>query len=289
MRAYLIRKRDTWTLFFGLSSYYPELTSNVYESSFPLLVQTISSFYYEMQIYKKYVEVTKKIARNILFANKTTVSFCGEKIKNSRPEAIRLRQWFCSVVSAWQIARKRKERERERETESREYRYICTIPGAEFKIKIHVNIIRLAVHFLRLGARTSRGSSYDERAWHENRRFDIFGCWPSSSTTRVIRRERAEARTRRRHRAHLASHISVRGFRSYPLLPPIVNGLPAHTMLPASFTFRWHRGARALWEKRDRPRITYLTWVKKANKSQRLRREKRLLNKFRYYLFGSNS
>lgn len=70
------------------------------------------------------------------------------------------------IVSAWQIARKEKEGDGERR-----YAYMH-IPGAE--LKIHVNIIRLTVHFL--AARTLRGSSYDQRARHENRRFDIVGC-----------------------------------------------------------------------------------------------------------------
>lgn len=50
--------------------------------------------------------------------------------------------------------------------------------------------------------------------------------------------------------AHLASHISVRGFRPYSLLPSIVNDTYARVLpVRTSFTFRWHR-ARAPWEKR---------------------------------------
>jgi len=57
------------------------------------------------------------------------------------------------MVSAWQIARKGKEGDGER-------RYIH-IPGAEFKI--HVNIIRLAVHFLAARKRLAVHRTINER------------------------------------------------------------------------------------------------------------------------------
>lgn len=176
MRAYLIRKREEMRpeIFLLL----PRINV-IYTNLFPLLVQLISSSYYEMQmyIYKKIDkkvcrEIVKKFARNI--RERGNCSFCGEKkTLEARPEAIRLRQWLCSVVSARQITRKEKEGDGQSASLARGYRHI--IPGP-LEFKIHVNIIRFAVHFLRLGARTSRGSSYDERARHENRRFDIFGC-----------------------------------------------------------------------------------------------------------------
>lgn len=59
------------------------------------------------------------------------------------------------MVSAWQIARKEKEGE-----EGRRVRYI-NIPGAEFKI--HVNIIRLAVHFLEARKRLAVHRTTNER------------------------------------------------------------------------------------------------------------------------------
>lgn len=156
-----------------------------------------------------------------------------ERTLEARPEALRLRQWFCNMVSAWQIARKEKEGDGERRH----------IPGAEFKI--HVNIIRLAVHFLAANA-----SRFIVRSTSEATRID-------ASISSVVDRRRHELysstdrwRLEREGNRNLASHISARGFRSYPLLPPIVNHLPAYCTTCAS------RRTSALWKNVVNPRIT---------------------------------